>query len=174
MKYGSFHFLSILQEPAPPCPELDLTFLEAFSKCIASAHTKNLHTCVQRKLLYEKIQSRESKFSFCASKSCLTFSCFSDPSICLEFSRKCLCFAPEIPEQSYPILRSRGKAYQTLNEGGGEVTCTEYDSCQHLLNALPFTAFNVTYLVHIRFHTLPFHNYLGEGYQDEKDIVQFS
>ena len=74
MKYGSFHFLSILQEPAPPCPELDLTFLEAFSKCIASsAHTKNLHICVQRKLLYEKIQFLESKSLFCASQSCLTF-----------------------------------------------------------------------------------------------------
>ena len=42
MKYGSFHFLSILQEPAPPCPELDLTFSEAFSKCNTAPH-KELH-----------------------------------------------------------------------------------------------------------------------------------
>ena len=47
MKYGSFHFLSILQEPAPPCPELDLTFLEAFSKCIASSATQrtSIYVC---------------------------------------------------------------------------------------------------------------------------------
>ena len=46
MKYGSFHFLSILQEPAPPCPELDLTFSEAFSKCIASSpHKEPPYVC---------------------------------------------------------------------------------------------------------------------------------
>ena len=88
------------------------------------------------KLLYEKIQFSESKLCvFLNLSNAFLF-------MYLEFSRKCLCFAPEIPEQSYPILRSRGKAYQTLNEGGkgeggrgrgGEVTCTEYVSCQQLL-----------------------------------------
>ena len=174
MKYGSFHFLSILQPaPAPPCPELDFTFSEAFSKCISSAHTKNLHICAPQVTSLWKDTILPP-----ATQCCLIALDHAFLSVCMEFSTKSLCGAPEIPEQSYPILRSRGKAYQTVNEWGsgkGGGVWSHGQSTTPVRPAKP-RCFGLTALNVKKFHvcTLRFHNYLGTIWTAVQFSVQFS
>ena len=173
MKYGSFHFLSILQPaPAPPCPELDFTFFRGFLKMhIERPHKEPPYMCTAGYFIMKRHNSATCHTMFSSIYHAVL-------SVCMEFSTKSLCGAPEIPEQSYPILRSRGKAYQTVNEWGsgkGGGVWSHGQSTTPVRPAKP-RCFGLTALNVKKFHvcTLRFHNYLGTIWTVVQFSVQFS